>query len=61
MAINSTNPGSSAYIQRNGVFFQRMYICLDACKKGFINSCRLLICLDGFHLKGEYEGNCYMP
>ena len=56
MAIHSTNPGSSAYIQRDGVFFQRMYICLDACKKGFINGCRPIICLDECHLKEEYEG-----
>jgi hypothetical protein len=39
MAVHNTNLGSSAYIQRDEVFFQRMYICLDACKKGFINGC----------------------
>ena len=54
MAIHSTNPGSNAYIQRDGGFFLRMYICLDACKKGFINDCRPVICLDACHLKREY-------
>jgi hypothetical protein len=33
-----------------------MYICLDACKNGFINGCRPVICLDGCHLKVEYGG-----
>ena len=61
MAIHSTNPGSNTYIQRDRVFFKRMYICLDACKKEFINGCRPVICLDGCHLKGEYGGNCYVP
>jgi predicted secreted Zn-dependent protease len=31
-----------------------MYICFDACKKRFINGCRPVICLDAYHLKGEY-------
>ena len=56
MAIHSINPGSNAYIQRDRVFFQWMYICLDVCKKGFINGCRPVICLNGCHLKGEYRG-----
>ncbi|XP_059461967.1 uncharacterized protein LOC132190960 [Corylus avellana] len=56
MAILSTNPGSSAFVHRDGAFFQRMYICLDACKKGFIHGCRPIICLDACHLKGDYGG-----
>jgi hypothetical protein len=35
-AIRLTNPGSSAFIQRDRPFFQRMYISLDACKKGLL-------------------------
>ncbi|XP_059458345.1 uncharacterized protein LOC132187941 [Corylus avellana] len=54
LAILSTNPGSSAYVHRDGAFFLRMYICLDACKKGFKYGCRPLICLDACHLKEEY-------
>ncbi|XP_061348984.1 uncharacterized protein LOC133294346 [Gastrolobium bilobum] len=33
-----------------------MYICLDACKKGFKAGCRPLIGLDGCFLKSYYEG-----
>ncbi|XP_059454997.1 uncharacterized protein LOC132185210 [Corylus avellana] len=55
-AVRSTNPGSSAFIQRERAFFQRMYICLDACKKGFKHGCWPIICLDACHLKGEYVG-----
>lgn len=36
--------------------FQRLYICLDACKKGFLEGCRPIIGLDGCHLKGAYTG-----
>jgi hypothetical protein len=54
-AIRSTNPVSSTFIQRDGAFFQRMYISLNACKKRFNNGCWPFICLDACHLKGEYE------
>ncbi|KAL4307362.1 hypothetical protein AHAS_Ahas16G0270700 [Arachis hypogaea] len=33
-----------------------MYICLDGCKKGFKDGCRLLIGLDGAFLKTQFEG-----
>jgi hypothetical protein len=39
LAILSTNPVSSAYVCRDGAFFQRMYICLEACKRGFKSGC----------------------
>ncbi|KAM2964841.1 hypothetical protein FF2_022585 [Malus domestica] len=32
--------------------FQRLYMCLAACKQGFLDGCRPLICLDGCHIKG---------
>ena len=35
--------------------FQRLYVCLDACKKGFI-ACRSFIGVDACHLKGHYGG-----
>jgi hypothetical protein len=56
LTILSTNPGSSAYVCRDGAFFQRMYICLEVCKKGFKSGCRPMLCLDACHLKEEYEG-----
>jgi hypothetical protein len=50
------NPDSSAYVCRDGAFFQRMYICLEVCKRDFKNGCRSILRLDACHLKGEYGG-----
>ncbi|XP_020961060.1 uncharacterized protein LOC107646303 [Arachis ipaensis] len=36
--------------------FDRMYICLDGCKRGFKASCRPLIGLDGAFLKTQHGG-----
>ncbi|XP_070669242.1 uncharacterized protein [Malus domestica] len=38
------------------VIFQRIYICLGACKNGFNNGCRQLVGWDGCHLKGVFKG-----
>jgi hypothetical protein len=35
-ALRKWNLGSLAYIQRDGVFFRRMYGILAACKEGFL-------------------------
>ena len=35
--------------------FQRLYVCLDACKKGFV-AYRPFIGVDACHLKGHYGG-----
>jgi hypothetical protein len=29
---------------------------LDACKRGFLDGCRPIICLDGCHIKTKYGG-----
>ena len=36
--------------------FERLYVRLDACKRGFLATCRPFIGVDGCHLKGEYPG-----
>lgn len=59
--VKKYNLGSSAFvkvgqIERPPTVFERMYICLDACKKGFANGCRPVIGVDGCHLKGPYPG-----
>ena len=36
--------------------FQRIYICLHACKEGFKAGCRPLVGLDGCHVKGPHPG-----
>ncbi|MED6126827.1 hypothetical protein PIB30_116841 [Stylosanthes scabra] len=36
--------------------FRRLYICFEACRKGFVLGCRPFIGLDGTFLKGFYDG-----
>jgi len=38
----------------HGPIFERIYVCLEACKSAFATTCRSLIGLDGCFLKGEY-------
>ncbi|XP_014506442.1 uncharacterized protein LOC106766208 [Vigna radiata var. radiata] len=53
------NPGSIIQIKVDGdngePIFQRIYVCLKACKDNFKN-CRPIVCLDGCFLKGQYKG-----
>ena len=55
-AIRKWNVGSTVKIQTANDVFERMYICLDACKRGFLAGCRPLIGIDGCHLKGTTGG-----
>ncbi|KAL2920993.1 Filamentous hemagglutinin [Bienertia sinuspersici] len=61
-ALLKHNPGSTVKIMTEGdesgssPCFQRMYICLEACKSGFKAGCRPLIGVDGCHLRGAYPG-----
>lgn len=54
------NPGTTAILQTSLVeekrVFERVYICLKACKDGFNKGCRPLISLDGCFLKGYCKG-----
>ncbi|KAE8735657.1 hypothetical protein F3Y22_tig00000340pilonHSYRG01097 [Hibiscus syriacus] len=53
--IRSSNPGSKTILKLDNRVFERMYISLQACKKGF-KGCRPIISIDGCHLKGYYGG-----
>ena len=55
-ALTQWNPGTCVKVHREGMRFQRMYVCLDACKRGFLAGCRPIIVLDGCHLKGPFGG-----
>ncbi|XP_074282837.1 uncharacterized protein LOC141607385 [Silene latifolia] len=62
-ALRKYNPGSTVIVLVDNVEnpppqFQRMYVCLKACKVGFLAGCRPLIGVDGCHLKGPYPGMC---
>ena len=51
-----SNPGSTFYLGLNEGRFSSCYFSLDACKMGFMQACRPVICLDGCHLKTKYGG-----
>ncbi|KAK9921892.1 hypothetical protein M0R45_030385 [Rubus argutus] len=55
-----SNPGSTIEIktEMDGDVrrFHRMYVCLAACKDGWIKGCRPIIGLDGCHIKGQHPG-----
>ncbi|XP_058776681.1 uncharacterized protein LOC131651009 [Vicia villosa] len=55
-----SNPNSNVVLQcadsSEGPVFERIYVCLEACKSGFSKYCRPLIGLDACFLKGDYGG-----
>ncbi|XP_039056791.1 uncharacterized protein LOC120199879 [Hibiscus syriacus] len=53
--LMSFNPGSTTILKLDNMVFERMYICLQACKEDF-KGCRPIISIDGCHLKSYYEG-----
>ena len=60
-AILKYNPGSTVVVKVDGVLnpqpvFQRLYVCLQACKQEFIAGCRPILGVHGAHLKGAYPG-----
>ncbi|KAB2603218.1 hypothetical protein D8674_004223 [Pyrus ussuriensis x Pyrus communis] len=54
--VKKTNPRSTVKVKLDRGRFQRIYMCLGACKEGFKSGCRPLIGLDGCHLKSVYGG-----
>ncbi|KAK8693566.1 hypothetical protein V6N13_071143 [Hibiscus sabdariffa] len=49
--LRLSNLGTTTVCKLDDTVFERVYICLQACKEGF-KACRPIICLDGCHLKG---------
>ncbi|KAH7861366.1 hypothetical protein Vadar_025217 [Vaccinium darrowii] len=60
--VRMQNPSSVAKLKverpwvGHGPIFQRMFICYDACVKGFLAGCKPLIGLDACFLKGPFGG-----
>ncbi|CAL9010838.1 unnamed protein product [Prunus brigantina] len=58
--LKKANKGSTVILKNkmkgNKPVFERIYVCLEACKRGFLAGCRPLIGIDGCHLKGPYTG-----
>ena len=49
--IRTINPGSNMFLTVKDGKFESLYMSLDAAKRGFLASCRPVICIDGCHLK----------
>ncbi|RYR31554.1 hypothetical protein Ahy_B01g056363 [Arachis hypogaea] len=63
LTLLKNNPGSTVTVgvipQPNpddDPIFEKMYVCLEGCKKGFLAGCRPLIGLDGAFLKTRHGG-----
>ena len=55
--IRRSNPGSSFFLALdNQARFNKAYMCLDACKRGYLQGCRPMIFIDGCHIKTRYIG-----
>ncbi|XP_062005900.1 uncharacterized protein LOC133723086 [Rosa rugosa] len=58
--LKKRNPGTSVWIQTEldgeVTRFKRIYICIEALKKGWREGCRPYIGLDGCHLKSVHKG-----
>ncbi|XP_072066824.1 uncharacterized protein [Arachis hypogaea] len=60
--VKRSNPESTTIVDvipqpESPPVFDKLYISLDACKRGFKAGCHLLIGLDGCHLKGYFGGH----
>ncbi|XVF65088.1 hypothetical protein PTKIN_Ptkin09bG0218700 [Pterospermum kingtungense] len=55
--LKATNYGSTVIVKSDSnSVFDRMYICFEALKRGFLEGCRPIIGLDGCFLKGLVKG-----
>ncbi|KAL3522379.1 hypothetical protein ACH5RR_015213 [Cinchona calisaya] len=56
-----SSPGSNIFLttqtsEDGDEVFKRFYVCLQACKEGFLAGCRPIVGLDGCHLRGPHKG-----
>ena len=59
--VKRANPGSNVFMttvedDEGEDRFERLYICLNACKTSFLSGCRPVVGLDGCHLRGPHKG-----
>lgn len=60
-AIRNYIPGNTTIVKCIGIenpppLFQRIYVCLQTCKEGFMTRCRPILGVDEAHLKGQFLG-----
>lgn len=51
VTVTTSNPGSEVKINKDGDFFERMYVRLIVCKTRFLTGCRPIILVDACHSK----------
>jgi hypothetical protein len=61
LELDRNNPGSAVVVCLNPEIkdqhvYEKLYVCFDACKKGFLAGCRRVIGLDGCWFKGATNG-----
>ena len=59
MKVHTYNDGDLAVehaLATGQPYFERIYICLEGCKKGFLVRCKPIIGLDACHLKTRTGG-----
>ncbi|KAH1132038.1 hypothetical protein J1N35_003416 [Gossypium stocksii] len=56
LEVRTQNEGTTTICCLDNRLFQRMYVCLQACKDGYRSGCRKIVGLDGCFLKGYYGG-----
>ena len=50
--LRRSNPGTSFFVALDSkARFNKAYMCLDACKRGFLQGCRPMIFIDECHIK----------
>ncbi|CAL9018765.1 unnamed protein product [Prunus brigantina] len=58
--LKRQNPGSTVLVKTSlrgdDPVFERLYICLDQLRKGFIDGCRTMVGFDGAFIKGQHPG-----
>lgn len=54
--VRRTNPGSTVILSLDDIVFKAIYVCFDTFKKGFLRSCRPVICIGRCFLKGNFGG-----
>ncbi|KAB2632577.1 hypothetical protein D8674_028824 [Pyrus ussuriensis x Pyrus communis] len=60
LEVKVENPGSTVLVKTklrgDDPVFERMYICCDACRKGFKEGCKTMVGFDGCRIKGNHPG-----
>ncbi|KAK5770470.1 hypothetical protein PVK06_046620 [Gossypium arboreum] len=56
LEVRTQNEGTTTICYLDNKLFQRMYVCLQACKDGYKAGCKRIVSLDGCFLKGYYGG-----